>query len=283
MSDFRFIGRYSIANVDFKVVNASGVEVAADAPPVAEFRNYATGVQAWSRATTLLTAPGTYRVVISSVETALPGLFYIMFPHTISGVAQTWRVDIEIPSTQSTTYDALSDGYRGIVDNVWESFTDMFDSAVGGPHLMMYSQSNFGRERVAQLMRSALGRMNTVSQPHQSYTIDGSADFPFIEWGPLLEQATLVEVIKHLMRSYVEQPDAQGVTVARLDRRDYLQRWQSILDIEQKELDDGLSVFKMASMNLGRGSILVSGGAYGNLTPYSNPARRPRNLPGFVR
>ena len=283
MAEFRFVGRYSIANVDFTVVNASGTIVAADVAPTAEFRNYSTNAIVWSRATTLLTAPGTYRVTVSSVESATPGLYYILFPHLLATVPQTWRVDIEVPSTQSTLYDTLGIGYRAIIEETWGMFEDLFDSAVGGPHLQMYAQSNFGRERVAQLMSTALGRLNTQSQPHQGYSLDGTADFPFSEWGPLLSQATTVEVIKHLMRSYVEQPDVQNVGGARLDRRDYLQRWREILEIESKELTVGLQVFKMASMNIGRASILVEGGAYGKMSAYSNPARRPRNLPPFVR
>lgn len=284
MSSFRFISRFSITNLDFVVINDLGNQVAADSPPTATFRNYSTGAQVWQRATTLVAPPGTYRVTVSSSESSNPGLFYIDWTYAIGSVAQAYRTDIEIPATTSSLYASLSDGYQAVVDYSWARFEDLFDSDIGGPHLKMYAQSNFGRERVAQLMRTALNNLNSASQPHSTYSIDSTGTaFPFAEWGGILEQATTVEIIKHLMRSYVEQPEPQGVTPARLDRRDYLQRWREILDVETEEYKRQLSVFKMAQMNLGRGSILVAGGIYGNVPAYNNPAVRPRSMPSWVR
>lgn len=285
MANFRFVSRYSIANLDFVVINDLGNQVAADTPPTVTFRNYATGAQIWQRATTLVAAPGTYRVTVSSVESGTPGLFYIDWTYAIGGVPQAYRTDIEIPATTSSLYNALSDGYQSVVDYSWARFEDLFDSDVGGPHLKMYAQSNFGRERVAQLMRTALNNLNSSSQPHSTYSIDPTSgqEFPLAEWGGILEQGTTIEIIKHLMRSYVEQPEAQGVTPARLDRRDYLNRWREILEIETEEYKQQLAVFKMAQMNLGRSAILVAGGAYGNIPAHNNPAVRPRRLPSWVR
>ena len=95
MANFRFISRYSIANLDFVVINDLGTQVAADTPPTVTFRNYATGAQIWQRATTLVTAPGTYRVTVSSAESGTPGLFYIDWTYTIGAVAQAYGVFIE--------------------------------------------------------------------------------------------------------------------------------------------------------------------------------------------
>jgi hypothetical protein len=89
----------------------------------------------------------------------------------------------------------------------------------------------------------------------------------------------MVEVIKHLMRSYVEQPDAQGIATARLDRRDYLQRWQVMFQIESDELKQLQDVFKIAHMGLSSPTVLVSGGVYGNYGPtrlVGSAAARPR-------
>lgn len=284
MASFRFISRYSISNLDFVVIDSAGDPVNADAAPNASFRAYASGTSVWSRATTLIQSPGVYRLTISSSESANPGLFYVQWDYNISAVPQQYRTDIEIPSSSSPLYNTLSDGYQAVVDYAWQRFEDLFDSAVGGPHLLMYAQSNFGRERVAQLMRTALNNLNSAAQPHSTYSIEtGGQEFPLNEWGGILEQGTTVEIIKHLMRSYVEQPEAQGVTPARLDRRDYLSRWREILDVETEEYKRQLAVFKMAQMNLGRGAILVAGGIYGNIPAYTNPARRPRSVPTWVR
>lgn len=282
MGDFQFVGRYSIQNVDFTVIDSMGAVANADAAPTVGLYNYATGALVVSRPSVQVTNPGVYRITLSSVETSNPGLWYLLWSYNFATVAQQYRTNIEIPSSTSKLYDTLSDGYRSIVDGVWMRFEDGFDSNVGGPHLQMYAQANFGHERVAQLMGIALKRINTASQPHTTYAMSAGTDFPFTEWGGILEQATAIEAIKHLMRSYVEQPAADGVNVARLDRRDYLSRWGEILEIEEKQFEDALAVFKLAQMNLGRGSVLVSGGLYGSLHP-TNPTRRPRYLSGWVR
>lgn len=276
MSQFQFVGRYAIYNLDLTVVDANGLIVDADGLPTASFRNYATNAEIFSRSTVKI-ATGVYRLTLSSAETATPGLYYCLWNYNLSAVAQQYRSDIEIPTATSSQYEALSTEYQAIVEQTWDRFEDLFDSSVGGPHLREYAQSSFGRERLARLLRIAIGRLNTVAQPHQSYSIEGN-DFPFAEWGPLLEQALYVETIRHLIRSYVEQPSPEGVNVARLDRRDYLQRWQSVLAAEEQTLSTTLDHFKIASLSLGRSAVMVAGGAYGNyvrLVPPGRPRHRP--------
>jgi len=278
VSQFQFVGRYSIYNLDLTVVDANGLVTDADSLPSASMRHYANDTVVFTRSTVKI-ATGVYRLVLSSVETSDAGLYYVLWTYNLSAIPQEYRSDIEIPTTLSSQFEALSDGYRAIVEQTWDRFEDLFDSAVGGPHLREYTQSNFGRERLAGLLRIAIGKLNTASQPHQSYSIEDN-NFPFASWGALLEQALYVETVRHLMRSYVEQPDPQGINVARLDRTSYYQRWQSILSVEQSALDGMLDHFKIASMNLGRAGVLVAGGAYGNFTR-TVPPGRPRHRPPF--
>lgn len=276
MSQFQFVGRYAIYNLDLTVVDANGLIVDADGLPTASFRNYATNAEIFNRSTVKI-ATGVYRLTLSSAETATPGLYYCLWSYNLSAIAQQYRSDIEIPTATSSQYEALSGEYQSIVEQTWDRFEDLFDSSVGGPHLREYAQSSFGRERLARLLKIALGRLNTVAQPHQSYSIEGN-DFPFAEWGPLLEQALYVETLRHLIRSYVEQPSPEGINVARLDRRDYLQRWQSVLSAEEQTLSNTLDHFKIASLSLGRSAVMVGGGAYGNyvrLVPPGRPRHRP--------
>ncbi len=69
---------------------------------------------------------------------------------------------------------------------------------------------------------------------------------------------------------YVEQPETLGVNLARLDRRDYLIRWQTLQQEAQDELDTYIDAYRMAHMGLGGGVLTVAGGIYGS---YAAPAR----------
>lgn len=211
---------------------------------------------------------GEYHVQLTAQESAQPGNYRVSWTYGLDGVAQLYDTFVTI-GPASAAYDNLAPGMKEIVDQVWVRFADLFDAPQGGPHLQVYFESHFGRGRIAQLLRVAVGRLNTIAQPFQTYTIDGDggATFPILSWGPLLEQALYVEVIKHLRRSYVEQPLLTGGDAARLDRRDYLDRWGDILDQEEEDLKSRLGVFKIANMGLGRPSVLVSGGVYGRYAP----------------
>lgn len=211
---------------------------------------------------------GDYRTQLTSAETTTPGNYTVRWTYQLGGAAEV-HVGLAEIGQASPPYDALAPGMKEVVDQVWVRFADLFDSPLGGPNLQTYFQANFGRGRIAQMLRQAVGRLNTIAQPYMTYTIDGDggASFPVVQWGPLLEQATYVEVLKHLRRSYVEQPEFVGGSVARLDRRDYMDRWGQVLADEEDDLRNRLSSFKIANMGLGRPSVLVAGGVYGRWAP----------------
>lgn len=220
---------------------------------------------------------GMYEISLSSVDTSTVGLYVLRFNYVTSGTAQLYEVPIEIGGASS--YDELSDELKRVVESVFRRFADLYDSPIGGPHLAVYAQTHFGRGRIAQLLEIGVGRLNTIAQPHSTYSIAGGKDFPVGQWGAVLEQVTYVEVIKHLMRSYTEQPSVVGASVTYLDRRDFLNRWQTIYNIEKPDLDRQLDVFKMANMGLGKPGVLVAGGIYGNIGPVvgsGHMASRPR-------
>lgn len=224
-------------------------------------------------------AEGVYETILASSETATPGLWKLTWSYSLDGAPQTYIGIVEV-GRASPSYDSLDVGMRGVVESAWIRFADLFDSPYGGPHLQVYFQSRFDRGRMAQLLRIAVQRLNTVAQPHMTYSVDDpSFPFPVSQWGGLLDQALYIEAIKHLRRSYVEQPAAEGVTVARFDRRDYMQRWGEILRDEEADFQRSLETFKIANMGLGRPRVLVSGGVYGNWGPTRLPgsaAARPR-------
>lgn len=215
---------------------------------------------------------GQYETLLSSVETSTPGLFTVDWTYALDGVPQVFQGLLEVGEA-SPAYDALDVGFKDIVESVYMRFADLFDSPLGGPHLQVYFQTRFGRGRMAQLLKVAVGRLNSVAQPHGTYTLDPQVQpYPYQQWGSLLEQGLYIETIKHLIRSYTEQPDATGVVTARMDRRDYTDRWRAVLADEAADYTGMLDTFKIANMGLGRPRVLVSGGVYGNLT---SPIRTP--------
>lgn len=223
-------------------------------------------------------AVGAYEVTLSAAEAQTPGNHTLRWSFLIGGQSQFEDTYIEIGRAEPA-YDNLAENMRLVVDGAWMRFEDLFDSPFGGPNLQTYFQTKFDRGSVAKLLRVAVGRLNTAAQPHQSYTLDGDggAAFPTAQWGALLEQALYVEVIKHLRRSYVEQPSLEGSTVTRLNRRDYMDRWGMILVDEEALLKEQMDTFKIASMGLGRPHVMVSGGVFGRWGPtrYANTAARP--------
>jgi hypothetical protein len=159
-------------------------------------------------------------------------------------------------------YETLQPFEKSIVEQVLWMFGDLFDSTTGGPHLVEPFQTHFGYERIAQLMAVAVQRMNVMAQPITRWGIGPGVSFPEPVTGLVL-MGTYIEVLKHLMRAYVEQPDFKNMQVTYTDRRDYLQRWQTIYQDEKADFAQALKQVKRSFLSLGRGSLLVSGGIFG--------------------
>lgn len=239
-----------------------------------------TGVPVFTNRAANRADVGAYEIQLTSEETEVVGPFTLTWTYALSGTTESSEIAVQVGQF-SPEYAALSDDMKGIVEQGWNRFEDLFDSPLGGPNLQVYAQSHFNRGRIAQLLRFAVGRLNTAAQPYQTYTLDGDggAAFPIGAWGALLEQALYVEILKHLRRSYVEQPLLQGGEVTRHDRRDYMDRWSQVLQDEQAQLKEQLDVFKIRAMGLGRPAVLVSGGAYGRAPSgvrYMGTRGRPR-------
>ncbi|MFH8483085.1 hypothetical protein [Streptomyces sp. NPDC018055] len=281
-TDRSYVSRYGAAEFGLLVMR-DGAPGNADGPVTATLlHDQATPTEVFSREADSA-SPGEYTVRLTSRETATSGPYVLVWTYTVAGVDEEWRVWLEVGKT-APAYDILAEAMKNIIETTWNRFSDLFDFATEGPHLQTYIQSNFGRNRLAQLLRIAVGRLNTVAQPFQTYTIDGDggASFPVERWGPLLESALYVECLRHLIRSYVEQPDVQsGSGVSRLDRRDYMDRWSEVLGTEEPVLKQQLETFKISNMGLGRARVLVSGGVFGRWGPTRLPlshAARPRWL-----
>jgi hypothetical protein len=277
----RYVSQYDTPTIGL-ITHAAGVPTDADGAVTAELvQQHADGTTTNIRSYAAnRTDVGTYEVVLLSADTATAGDYALEWSWTQSAMANAYVVYM-VFGQANPDYDFLPEDIRGVVDEVYLRFADCFDSPMGGPNLQTYYQSHYSRGRIAQLTKIGLGRLNTIAQPHQTYTVDGvgGTKFPVAQWGALLSMAGYVECLKHLCRSYVEQPMVQGGNITRLDRRDYLQRWQSILQMEEDTLKSELDTFKLANMGFGSPRVLVSGGVYGRYGPTrlaGSVAARPR-------
>jgi hypothetical protein len=155
-----------------------------------------------------------------------------------------------------------------IEEAVWLRIEDCFDSDLGGPWLRDMTLSYFNKTKVHEFIGEAMMDIN-LAPPATHATIgdftvvqpDGSED----PEASLLIQGTLLAVIRHLMRSYTEQPALTGAQVVYDDRRDYLQRWQIIYQMESERYARWVALWKRQFVGNHR-STLVSAKA-GRLLP----------------
>lgn len=278
-NDRQYVSQYAIDTVGLNLVQDQ-VPIDADGAVTVAMVNENTGQQIFSRLATHA-GVGDYTTTFSSAETSIPGMYTLRWDYEVGGSDQYFEGGIEI-GPASPSYDRLAEPMKQIVESVWIRIADLIDSPGGGPNALTYVQSKFGRGRLADLLRIAMGRLNTAAQPFQTYTLDGDggAQFPFQKWGSLLESALWIETLRHLIRIYTEQPTFMGSgNVSRLDRRDYVQRWRDVLNEEEELVRQQFQHFKIASMNLGRPAVLISGGVYGRYGPTrlaGSVAARPR-------
>lgn len=270
LGDRQYASQYSADTVVGFVVHKLGVPANADSSVTVSMQTLDGTATVFSRSATN-PAPGVYQTTLSSLETASPGIYRITFNYTISSVPQVYVGLLEV-GVSSPAYDVLPSTMKGVVEQVWIRFADLFDSPSGGPHLQVYFQTRFTRNRMAQLLQMAMNKLNTISQPQMTFTLDPAGpQFPLAQFAGVLDSALYIEALKHLIRSYVEQPMPENVQVARQDRRDYMDRWERVLQMELNDFTRQSEIFKMAYMGLSKPRVLVSGGVFGNYGPIRLP------------
>jgi hypothetical protein len=195
-----------------------------------------------------------------------------------SGEKQSTRLDYAIIDPFATVIPSKDEV---IANEVWNLLEDCFDSEEGGPWLRDMTLSFFDRTKIKQFIKYAMLEINNVSP---ITTLDTST-FVLVTLGPdgmtpikseatedlpVIVMGTLIQVIRHLMRSYVEQPANMGSEIAFEDRRDYLQRWQLILQDLVPDFQRNLILWKRQFLNLGQSALLVgskAGRVYGQRGP----------------
>lgn len=205
---------------------------------------------------------GKYHYDIGPQYTANKGLLSAEWTYDVGGVDFAFTDDMQIQE-QMPFYDAMSDDSKVMVEQASWFFADLFDSTEGGPWLNENFQSHFDYNRIAFLMGQGIMKFNMTGFPVTSYGVtvdDTKVPGNFVQ---IVLWATKLEAIRHLIRSYTEQPNYPNTGTTWTDRRDYTDRWMAVLDEEKPEFKSAVKMAKRSLLNLGRGSLLVGGGIYG--------------------
>lgn len=202
----------------------------------------------------------------------------------ISGEKRSTRLDFTIVDPFATIVPSKDEV---ISQHVWNLLEDCFDSEEGGPWLRDMTLSYFDRSKIDQFIPYAMMDINNTQPP----TSFGTDTFVTIILGPdgvtpidanptdsipIVALGTLIQVIRHLMRSYVEQPANMGSEIAFEDRRDYLQRWQMILQDLVPDYQRMLILWKRQFLHLGKSALSIHSKA-GRLYGTHNQSWRMRN------
>lgn len=155
-----------------------------------------------------------------------------------------------------------------IIGKVWDKLEDCFDSEMGGPWLRDVTMDFFSKDKVVEFIDEGLLDINLYHPPTDLMMEDfmaQRADGTFQNL-PLLTEAVFLAVVRHLMRSYTEQPLPVGAQIVYEDRRDYQQRWKAIYDLEFQLFEHWAKLFKRQFLGLGKSKLLISNKA-GRLLP----------------
>lgn len=210
-------------------------------------------------------------------DTVSTGLYAAQVTFTLQdGSRKSTVVNYEVIDPLQITSDTDSViGVEAAVDRAWMKLEDLFDSEFGGPHVRDRTMAQFSRDKIKRFVPDALYGINNTYQPATGYT---ETDFPYLQHTPLLSQALLVESIFHLIRVYTEQPAPIGGNVTYFDRRDYLNRWQSVLTLEEQKLVGWLDLFKRDQLGYSSTSTLLGGYA----GTYAQPPRFMRGRYPYI-
>lgn len=149
----------------------------------------------------------------------------------------------------------------------WQKLSDCIDSELGGPWLRDMSKDRFDHSKIRSFVGEALLEINHV-QPATSFDV---TSFPYANDGTaIMAQALLVATIRHLMRSYTEQPDVTNSPVGFFDRKRYQQAWSVIYQIELERFQRWLELWKRQFLNMSGAKMLLS-------------SRAGRNMQGSMR
>jgi hypothetical protein len=184
------------------------------------------------------------------------------------GQVQSVRTDFE--AVDPFMVDAPDPVVQKLVDAVWMRFEDLFDSEDGGPWLRDMSMRYFNKEKIVYFIDDALLEINYAPPATNATLADFVSPLPPASGAdpdmPIMVQGVTLAVIRHLIRSYAEQPRLVGANIAWQDRTSYFQTWQSIYQVEHDTYARWLALWKRQFLGFGHSALLV-GSKAGRLIP----------------
>lgn len=211
------------------------------------------------------TDTGKYYVDLGPELTTNRGLLTAQWTYQVNGEDFSFVDHLQVLE-EMPLYESLSDAEKSVCEQVSWMFGDLYDSTEGGPHLIEEFQTHWNYERLAQLQRIAVHRMNFIGNFHNpptTWAVGTGKNAVPSQFAGLAVLGTYIEVMRHLRDSYTEIPARPGMNVTYTDRRDYWQRWAANLQTEEEQWKQWVRKAKSSLLSFSRGSLLVAGGIYG--------------------
>lgn len=243
--------------------------------PQDDIDSVAFTVQAPDGTLVLDSSPGTVagdgQGTIVCNDTDQIGEYTVIATFSMGDIIRSVRADFEVIDPLAPAPPEFPSATYIVANEAWEKFEDCFDAEDEGPWLRDMTLNFFNKSKMSKFIDDALLDINLQHPPTSlgvDYFVHDNGDGSFLASAdlPLLAEGIVLQIIRHLMRSYVEQPNPVGAQIAWHDRRDYLQRWQVVYGMEKEQYMRMLALFKRRFLGLGQNKVLVASKA-GRLIP----------------
>jgi len=207
---------------------------------------------------------GTYAYQLLPENTSVEGPYTVTWAWTMNGTARFITDEYQVTPQMNYWNNLLLNERQAVVD-VYGRVENSWDSSNGGPYLAELTQSSFNAyEVIARLFQTeAITYFNFEFQPpfDPPYAVGmGATNTVPTPWYGLIEWGIYTALLRHISRSYIEEPNPQNINVPRLDRRDYRDRWRQEWQDEKLMYDKALRQFKRTQLVGSHRSMLVAGG-----------------------
>lgn len=223
--------------------------------------------------------------VLQFNETGEVGHYVAVASFTLlDGSIKSTKTNFEVQDPFEEPNPVPTTEMEALTQAVWRRISGCFDSSDGGPWLREMTLRVFNPESIRDFAEEAVFDINNF-QPQTEFNLETFVKSEDVvnkpnSLFPLIVLATFLAVIRHLMRSYVEQPDPRGGDITYEDRRDYTARWEAIYNIEYKLYERWIYIAKRQLYGFGLSKTLVFSKSRSSYFPGA-PWRGRGNIPGW--